>query len=74
MSAMITSYGCAAEGRVEPEAVCSVRRGPHLWLIMGDHVHAKAEHGRLRDERCYVCHVVKPCRGTAGENRDRSES
>jgi len=69
MSATSTSYGCAADGRTEPETMCPVRRGPHLWLTMGFHNHAAAEHGRITDTACYSCHALQPCRGTIGENR-----
>ncbi len=73
MSIMIKTGPCEAAGRPAPEAVCPVRRGPHLWLVMGHHEHVGAEHGRIRDEQCYACHAVKACPGTVGEAEAREQ-
>ena len=70
----IMGYGCEADDRVEPEIVCPVRKGSHLWLAIGSHAHAAAEHGQMSDVACYSCHAYQPCRGTVGENRERSQS
>ncbi len=65
-----TYEGCEANGRVVPDPECPSTPGfGHLWLNMGDHVHPRAEHGRIDDVACYRCGAVKPCNGTIGENR-----
>jgi hypothetical protein len=74
MNITTVGFGCAAHDRAEPEIVCPARSGPHLWLSVGSHAHATAENDQIADIKCYSCHAYQTCRGTVGENRDRSES